>query len=149
MYPPDFQSSAESRNWKADAKNGDGLSTLFRRNLVVHPVRFGKPGKVQTGVGVDAGERAWQSRRVTAAEIIREIKALPREEQRRVLTEAIEEVSAHERKEIAKLLQRVQRRLEHPEIPEDVWEGFEQAEDGKLVDLDTALTQPYPPPTRP
>ena len=86
---------------------------------------------------------------MTAAEIIKEIKALPRDEQRRVLTEAIEEVSAHERKEIAKLLQRVQRRLEHPEIPEDVWEGFEQAEDGNLVDLDTALTQAYPPPTRP
>ncbi|HUJ72150.1 MAG TPA: hypothetical protein VLZ30_07885, partial [Verrucomicrobiae bacterium] len=73
--------------------------------------------------------------------------ALPRDEQCRVLTEAIEEVSPHERKDIARLLQRVQRRLEHPEIPEEVWEGYEQAEDGKLVDLDTALTQPYPPPS--
>ena len=86
---------------------------------------------------------------MTAGEIIKEIKALPRDEQRRVLTEAIEEVSAHERKEIAQLLLRVQRRIEHPEIPEDVWEGYEQAEDGKLVDLDTALTQPYPPAARP
>jgi hypothetical protein len=84
-----------------------------------------------------------------AVDIIKEIKALPPEEQRRVLTEVLEEVSARERKEIAKLLRRVQRRLEHPEVPEDVWEGFEQAEDGKLVDLDTALTRPYPPPTRP
>lgn len=81
---------------------------------------------------------------MTAAEIIKEIKALSREEQSRVLTQAIEEVSAHERKEIAKLLQRVQRRLEHPEIPEDVWEGFEQAEDGRTVDMETALTQPPP-----
>jgi DNA-binding response OmpR family regulator len=81
---------------------------------------------------------------VTAAEIIKEIKALSREEQSRVLTQAIEEVSAHERKEIAKLLQRVQRRLEHPEIPEDVWEGFEQAEDGRTVDMETALIQPPP-----
>jgi hypothetical protein len=86
--------------------------------------------------------------RVTAAQIIKEIKALPRDEQCRVLTEAIEEVSAHERKDIAKLLQRVQRRLEHPEIPDDVWEGYEQAEDGKLVDLNITLTQPYPPPSR-
>ena len=83
---------------------------------------------------------------MTAAQIIKEIKALPREEQRRVLAEAIGGVSAGERKDIAKLLQRIQRRLEHPEIPEDVWEGYEQAEDGKLVDLDTALTRPYPPP---
>lgn len=81
---------------------------------------------------------------MTAAEIIKEIKALSREEQSRVLTQAIEEVSAHERKEIAKLLQRVQRRLEHPEIPEDVWEGFEQAEDGRTVDMEIALTQPPP-----
>ena len=85
---------------------------------------------------------------MTAAQIIKEIKALPRDEQYRVLTEAIGEVAAHERKEITKLLQRVQRRLQHPEVPEDVWEGFEQAEDGKLVDLDTTLTQPYPPPAR-
>jgi hypothetical protein len=86
---------------------------------------------------------------VTAIQIIQEIKALPRDEQCRVLTEAIGEVSAHERKEIAALLQRVQRRLEHPEIPEDVWEGIEQAEDGKFVDLDTALTQSYPSRSRP
>lgn len=83
---------------------------------------------------------------MTAAQIIQEIKALPRDEQRRVLMEAIGEVSAHERKDIGKLLRRVQRRLEHPEISEDVWEGYEQAEDDKLVDLDTALTQPYQPP---
>ncbi len=105
-------------------------------------------GESHTGVGVDGGHGAWHSRGVTAAQIIQEIKALPRDEQNRVLMEAIGEVSAHERKEIAKLLQRVQRRLQHPEVPEDVWEGFEQAEDGKLVDLDTALTQPYPPPAR-
>jgi hypothetical protein len=101
-----------------------------------------------TGVGVDGGHDAWHSKGVTAAQIIKEIKALPRDEQYRVLTEAIGEVSAHERKEITKLLERVQRHLQHPEVPEDVWEGFEQAEDGKLVDLDTALTQPYPPPAR-
>ena len=81
---------------------------------------------------------------MTAAEIIKEIKALPREEQSRVLTRAIEEVSAHESKEIAKLLLRVQRRLEHPEISEDIWKGFEDIEDGRVVDMETALTQPYP-----
>jgi DNA-binding response OmpR family regulator len=95
-------------------------------------------------MSVDDAFRTWQNRNVTAAEIIKEIKALSREDQSRVLTQAIEEVSAHERKEIAKLLQRVQRRLEHPEIPEDVWEGFEQAEDGRTVDMKIALTQPPP-----
>ena len=98
---------------------------------------------------VDAIRRAWQSAVVTTTQIMQEIKALSPEEQRRLVTDAIEEVSAHENKEIATLLHRVQRRLEHPEIPEDVWQGFEQAEDGKLVDLDTALSQPYPPTTRP
>ena len=90
--------------------------------------------------GIDHTYSAWQSTSVTAADIIKEIKALPPDEQRRVLAEAIEEVSSHEPKETATLLQRAQRRLEHPEVPEDVWEGFEQAEDGKLVDLDSALS---------
>jgi len=99
--------------------------------------------------GIDYTYSAWQRKSVTAADIIKEIKALPPHEQRRVLAEALAEVSSHEPKETATLLQRAQRRLEHPEVPEDVWEGFEQAEDGKLVDLDTALSQPYPPPTRP
>jgi hypothetical protein len=72
---------------------------------------------------------------VTAAEIIKEIKALPRDEQRRVLAEAIEEVSAHERKAIAKLLQRVQRRLENPDVPEEFWQGLEEAEDGKALEM--------------
>jgi hypothetical protein len=99
--------------------------------------------------GIDHTYSAWQSTSVTAADIIKEIKALPLDEQRRVLAEAIEEVSSHEPKETATLLQRAQRRLEHPGVPEDVWEGFEQAEDGKLLDLDTALSQPYPPLTRP
>ena len=99
--------------------------------------------------GIDHTYSAWQGTSVTAADIIKEIRALPPDEQRRVLAEAIEEVSSHEPKETATLLQRAQRRLEHPEVPEDVWEGFEQAEDGKLVDLDTALSQPYPPPTSP
>ena len=98
---------------------------------------------------VDGGEWAWQSGGMTAIQIIEEIKALPHDEQRRVLTGALEEVSAHERQAVAKLLHRVQRRWEHPMIPGDVWVGYDQAEDGKLVDLDTALTQPYQPPTRP
>ena len=82
---------------------------------------------------IDHNYSAWQSQFVTAADIIKEIKALPPDEQRRVLAEAIEEVSSHEPKETATLLQRAQRRLEHPEVPEDVWEGFEQAEDGKTL----------------
>ena len=71
--------------------------------------------------GIDHTYSAWQSKSVTAADIIKEIKALPPDEQRRVLAEAIEEVSSHEPKETATLLQRAQRRLEHPEVPEDVW----------------------------
>ena len=36
------------------------------------------------------------------------------------------------------------RRLENPDIPEDVWHGIEDAEDGRLVDMETALTQKPP-----
>ncbi len=33
------------------------------------------------------------------------------------------------------------RRIENPDIPEDVWRGREEAEDGQLIDLDEALAE--------
>ena len=34
-----------------------------------------------------------------------------------------------------KTLERQLRRLAHPEVPEDVWTGFEEAEDGLGMDI--------------
>jgi hypothetical protein len=44
-----------------------------------------------------------------------------------------------------KPIERLLRRLENPDIPEDVWAGFEDIEDGRLVDMDTALNETPPP----
>ena len=32
-------------------------------------------------------------------------------------------------------IERALRRIEHPEVPEDVWQGFEEAEDGKGIEV--------------
>jgi hypothetical protein len=55
-----------------------------------------------------------QSTSVTAADVIKELKARPPDEQRRVLAEALGEVSSHDPKGTTTLWQRAQRRLEHP-----------------------------------
>ena len=34
-----------------------------------------------------------------------------------------------------KTTERLLRRLEHPEIAEEVWEGFEQCEDGQSIEM--------------
>ena len=44
----------------------------------------------------------------------------------------------------SKLVERTMRRIENPDIPEDVWRGIEDAEDGRLVDMETALTEKPP-----
>jgi hypothetical protein len=41
----------------------------------------------------------------------------------------------------SKAVERLCRRLENPDISEDVWRGIEEAEDGRLMDLDEALTE--------
>jgi len=38
-----------------------------------------------------------------------------------------------------KLIDRLMRRLENPDIPEDVWRGTEDAEEQRLVEMETAL----------
>ena len=37
--------------------------------------------------------------------------------------------------------ERLRRRLENLDILAEVWRGIEEAEDGKLIDLDEALTE--------
>ncbi len=36
------------------------------------------------------------------------------------------------------------RRIENPDIPEDVWRGIEDAEDDRLVDMEVALNERPP-----
>ena len=43
-----------------------------------------------------------------------------------------------------KAIERLLRRLENPDIPEDMWRGMEDAEDGRFVDMETALTEKPP-----
>jgi hypothetical protein len=44
----------------------------------------------------------------------------------------------------SKAIERLLRRLESPDIPEDVWRGIEDAEDGRCVDMETALHEKPP-----
>ena len=40
-----------------------------------------------------------------------------------------------------RMIERMIRRIENPDIPEDVWRGIEDAEAGRLVDMETAMTE--------
>jgi hypothetical protein len=55
-----------------------------------------------------------------------ELKSLPESERARIIRGALQALSPP----ILKALERQLRRYAHPEVPEDVWIGFEEAEDG-------------------
>jgi hypothetical protein len=80
---------------------------------------------------------------MTATDIIRETENLPKADKVRVIHHLLDSMNgddAAQRKTIERLL----RRLENPDIPEDVWRGIEDSEDGRLVDMETALTRKPP-----
>jgi len=68
---------------------------------------------------------------MTATVLGRELKALPEAERAKVIGAALRELSPAKLKTIEREL----RRLAHPEVPEDVWAGFEEAEDGLGVEI--------------
>jgi hypothetical protein len=68
---------------------------------------------------------------MSTAEFIEELSTMPDAERQRMLREVLERLYPAETKSI----ERFMRRIEHPEIPEDVWEGFEEAEDGKGIEI--------------
>ena len=68
---------------------------------------------------------------MTASTLERELKMLPEPERSRIISEALRELSPA----TIKTLERRLRRLAHPEVPEDVWIGFEEAEDGEGVEI--------------
>jgi hypothetical protein len=60
-----------------------------------------------------------------------ELKTLPEEERARIIRGALQELSLS----TLKALERQLRRCAHPEVPEDVWIGFEEAEDGRGIEV--------------
>ena len=77
---------------------------------------------------------------MNAAQVLAEILALPREEKLRVVGDTLRQLTPEDLKSAERLL----RRVAHPDVPDEVWEGFEQCEDGRTVEMETALSTPPP-----
>ncbi len=77
---------------------------------------------------------------MSTTEIADRLEALPPPERAAVIKRVLFNTCPNSNKAIERLL----RRLENPDIPEDVWRGVEDAEDGRLVDMDTAMSQKPP-----
>ena len=82
----------------------------------------------------------WIVKDMSTQEVIEQLEALPPIERAEVLKKTLVRLWPKGGKVIERLL----RRLENPDIPEDVWHGIEDAEDGRVVDMETALTQKPP-----
>lgn len=63
--------------------------------------------------------------------MIEELTAMPDGKRRETLKAILARLYPAGEKNIERLL----RRIEHPGVPEDIWEGFEQAEDGKGIEM--------------
>ena len=76
---------------------------------------------------------------MTATEIMRQAEGLPTGEKLQVIRHWLDDLNGGNPAQ-HKAVERLLRRLENPDIPEDVWRGMEDAKDGRLVDMDTALS---------
>jgi len=74
---------------------------------------------------------------VTADALTTELRAVPDSERGKILESALERLYPASAKAIARLI----RRIENPDIPEAVWRGIEDAEDGRFVDMELALAE--------
>jgi hypothetical protein len=79
----------------------------------------------------------WKIVNMSAQEISEQLEALPEVQRVEVLKRALAGLCPQSNKAVERLC----RRLESPDIPEDVWRGIEEAEDGRLIGLDEALTE--------
>jgi hypothetical protein len=77
---------------------------------------------------------------MSTSEVIQELDEMPAEELHGVLRTLLARRFPGGQKAIDRML----RRIENPDIPEDVWRGIEEAEDGRVVDMETALSQKPP-----
>ena len=66
---------------------------------------------------------------MSTAQLAKELAALPQAERVEVLRAAAHDLDPQSRKAVERLL----RRLEHPDVVEDFWEGLEEAEDGHTL----------------
>ena len=71
---------------------------------------------------------------MSAVDIVKELEALPRPERATIAKRVLESLCAD-----GNTVERIMRRIENPDVPEDIWRGVEEAEDGQLIDLDEAL----------
>jgi hypothetical protein len=78
----------------------------------------------------------WNSDSMSAAEIFKELESLPRPERANVAKRILQGLCTDSR-----AVERMMRRIENPDIPGDVWRGIEDAEDGRVVDMETALCE--------
>ena len=77
---------------------------------------------------------------MTAAQILQEFNTLPISEQAHVVEQTLRQLTAEDRKPIERLI----RRLQHPDVPESFWEGVEDHEADRTVDMETALRETPP-----
>jgi len=76
---------------------------------------------------------------MSVTELAKELAALPRAKRAEVLRAACHDLDEQSRQAVERLL----RRLENRDVPEDFWEGLEEAEDGKATDVqDEHFKQP-------
>ena len=68
---------------------------------------------------------------MTASILEQELKTLPEMERAQIIRAALRELSPA----ALKTLERQVRRLAHPEVPEEVWVGFEEAEEGRGIEI--------------
>jgi hypothetical protein len=76
---------------------------------------------------------------MSAAEIVKELEGLPRPERADVAKRILRSLCRNE-----KIVECVMRRIENPDIPEDVWRGIEDAENARIVDMKVALHEKPP-----
>ena len=80
---------------------------------------------------------------MSVTQVIAEIEALPAAERVQVAEETLRRLGTED----LKIVERTLRRLAHPDVPEEIWQGYEDYEDGRMVDLDVVLNED-PPSTR-
>jgi hypothetical protein len=76
---------------------------------------------------------------MSATEIFKELESLPPPERARVTRRILQSLCSD-----SKAVERIMRRIENPEVPADVWCGIGDAEDGRVVDMETALHEKPP-----
>ena len=68
---------------------------------------------------------------MSTTEMVHEIESLPENAR----SEAIKTLLKSLYPQSSKAIERLLRRIEHPEVPEDFWEGIEEIEDGKALEM--------------